>query len=275
MTHNNKEDIIMKRVMTIFAEQAVGYFGETKKVKDIAPTELVDIEIVEKRMDYVFLMDDDTYTHFEFQTTNKGITDLIRFNLYDSYLYQQEKRQVYTYVIYSGDIRNPLCGYQNGFSKYKVKTICMADKDGDKILKDIEDKLIAGKTLSNQETLDLIFAPIMGGKLSKEDRIVRGIKLSKNYKMEKWEDVQSVLFVFAHKFLDDDQLSRVKEVLKMTKLGEMLKEDGLKEGMEKGKIEMVKELLKEKLLSKEQIARASQLPLEKIEEIEQELMALK
>lgn len=123
MAHN-QEDIIMKRVMDIFAQQAVGYFGETKKVIGVGPTEIADIKIVERRMDYVFLMDDNTYTHFEFQTTNKGVTDLVRFNLYDSYLYDQEKKQVYTYVIYSGDIKKPLSGYQNGFSDYKVKTIC-------------------------------------------------------------------------------------------------------------------------------------------------------
>lgn len=72
---NNKEDIIMKNAMTIFAEQAVAYFGEKKKVKEVAQTEQVVLDIKDTRMDYVFLMEDDTYTHFEFQTTDKKDND--------------------------------------------------------------------------------------------------------------------------------------------------------------------------------------------------------
>lgn len=69
----------------------------------------------------------------------------------------------------------------------------------------------------------------------------------------------------------------------MSELGRMLREDGIEEGIEKGiergiekgKVEMIRELLKEGLLTKEQISKTSKLPLEKIHEIEKELMALK
>lgn len=144
----------MKHAMTVFAEQAVAYFGEAKKVKEVGHTEQVVLDLKETRMDYVFLMDDDTYTHFEFQTTDKGIVDLARFSLYDVLLYQQTKKQVYTYVIYSGDITNPLDGYKNSFSEYRVKVICMADKDAEEVLNDIENKLIEGKILNKKEILD-------------------------------------------------------------------------------------------------------------------------
>lgn len=47
----------------------------------------------------------------------------------------------------------------------------------------------------------------------------------------------------------------------------------LKKGIEKGKEDMVKELLKEGLLSKEQIVKVAKLPLEKIEDIEKNIIA--
>lgn len=46
--------------------------------------------------------------------------------------------------------------------------------------------------------------------------------------------MQAVLYALANKFLDDEELDQVKEVLSMTRLGEMLVNDGMEKGMEKG-----------------------------------------
>ena len=62
--------------------------------------------------------------------------------------------------------------------------------------------------------------------------------------------MQAVLYTLADKFLNETELSRVKEMIAMTKLGEMLVEDGIKrgiergleEGMEKGIVETCREL---------------------------------
>lgn len=271
---HNKEDIIMKHAMKIFAEQAVAYFGERKKVKEIAQTEQVILDIKDTRMDYVFLMEDDTYTHFEFQTTDKRITDLVRFNLYDVLLYQQTKKQVYTYVVYSGDIKTPLTSYNNGFSEYKVKAICMADKDAETILNDIECKLVEGKILSDKELLDLVFIPIMGGTLGKEDKIIRAFEISEDYPIDKKRDVQAMLCTFALKFLNTSELKQVKEVIRMTDLGRALMEEGMEKGREEGKIDIVRELLKDGSFTKEQIEKVTKIPMEKIEELEKDLLAL-
>ncbi len=269
---SNKEDIIMKRAMTVFAEQAVAYFGEDKKVKEIAQTEQVILDMKDMRMDYVFLMEDDTYTHFEFQTTDKGILDLVRFNLYDVLLYQQTKKQVYTYVVYSGDIKKPLTGYVNGFNEYHVRAICLADKDATVVLDEIEKKLIENKLLTDKEQLDLIFTPLMGGELTKEAKIIKAIELSKDYPMSKKADVQAMLYTFAHKFLSGVELEKVKEVIKMTELGKMLHDEGVQEGIEQGKEDMVKELLREGFLTKDQVAKVAKLPIEKIESIEKNML---
>lgn len=46
--------------------------------------------------------------------------------------------------------------------------------------------------------------------------------------------MQAVLYTFADKFLTGDELNNVKEVLVMTKLGQMIFNDGIEEGLEKG-----------------------------------------
>ena len=46
--------------------------------------------------------------------------------------------------------------------------------------------------------------------------------------------MQAVLYTFADKFLTGDELNNVKEVLVITKLGQMIFNDGIVEGLEKG-----------------------------------------
>ena len=54
-----------------------------------------------------------------------------------------------------------------------------------------------------------------------------------------------MLYAFADKFLDGKDLEKVKEEISMTKLGEMLVEDGIKKGEKKKAIEIAKTAIKE------------------------------
>lgn len=57
-------------------------------------------------------------------------------------------------------------------------------------------------------------------------------------------DIESMLYAFADKFLNRKDLEKVKEEISMTKLGEMLVEDGIKKGEEKKAIEIAKTAIK-------------------------------
>ncbi len=46
--------------------------------------------------------------------------------------------------------------------------------------------------------------------------------------------MQAVLYALAMKFLTPEELMKVKEGIKMTILGEMIRQDGIEEGIEKG-----------------------------------------
>ncbi len=268
MRSTNYEDMIMKRAMDIFAEDGLKFFGIDKKVKDTGSTEIVVLEIKNMFMDYTFLMEDDTYIHFEFQTTNKGITDLRRFRTYESLLNMQTGKDVVTYVVYSGDIKNPLSGYESGINSYKVNAISMANKDGDKIFNDIIDKMKSGEELSKQDIIALTFTPIMGGKLSKGDKIVNAIRVVKDIDKDYRYDVESILYAFANKFLSGKDLEKVREEIKMTELGKSLIEEGIEKGKSEGKqenaIETAKRAIK-KGMSNDVISELTELSIEDIE----------
>jgi hypothetical protein len=226
----NYEDLIMKRAMDVFAEDGLKFFGIDKKVKELGPTELVVLESKNLHMDYTFLMEDDTYIHFEFQTTNKNISDLRRFRAYEALLSHQTGKDVVTYVIYSSNyIINVNDTLETGINKFKVNTISMASKNGDDVFKNVSDKISKGISLSKDDIISLSFSPIMGGQVSKLDRILNTIKLLKDIDITYRHDVESIIYAFANKFLSGKDLERVKEELKVTELGKSLIDEGKKE----------------------------------------------
>lgn len=259
MKITNYEDLIMKRAMDIFAEEGLRFFGIDKEVKEIGPTELVVLESKNMFMDYTFLMEDDTYIHFEFQTTNKGVVDLRRFRVYEALLSHQTGKDVVTYVIYSGDIADLKDRLVTGISEYRVKAISMASKDGDEVFKTLIDKIQLGKNLTTHDIIELTFTPIMSGKQSKVDKILQAIRLVKNIDRKYRYDVEAILYAFANKFLNGVDLERVKEELRVTEIGRSLIEEGKKEKA----IEIAKELLD--ILSVEMIAKKTGLTVEEVE----------
>ena len=243
MKKTNYEDLIMKRAMDLFAEEGLKFFGIEKKVREVGPTELVILETKNMFMDYTFLMEDDTFIHFEFQTTNKGVQDLKRFRAYEALLSYQTGKDAVTYVVYSGDIIDPVDIYETGLSTYRVHTISLADNDVNEIFELIKAKISTGIKLDKQDIISLAFAPIMGGQLTKEEKILSAIKMTMNIDKEYRYDIQSILYAFANKFLEGKDLEKVKEELKMTELGKSLINEGVEEGKKKKAIEIAKEAI--------------------------------
>lgn len=229
MKITNYEDLIMKRAMDVFAEDGLKFFGIDKKVKESGPTELVVLKTKNMFMDYTFLMEDDTYIHFEFQTTNKNTSDLRRFRAYEALLSHQTGKDVITYVVYSGNIINVNDTLETGINTFKVNTISMASKNGDEVFDYISDKINKRISLSKDDIISLSFTPIMGGKTSKLDRILNTIKVLKDIDDTYRHDVESIIYAFANKFLSGKDLERVKEEIKVTELGKSLIDEGKKE----------------------------------------------
>ena len=228
------EDLIMKKAMDVFAEEGLKFFGIDMKVKNSSSTEIVVLEAKNLHMDYTFLMEDNTYIHIEFQSTDKGKDDLRRFRAYESLLSFQTKKDVVTYVVYSNGIQNAMDTLKTGINEYNTKVISMYDKDGDIIFDKVEEKLRDNEEITRQDLIALTFSPIMGGKLTKLDKILKSIRLVKKIDNEYRYDMESMLYAFADKFLDGKDLEKVKEEISMTKLGEMLVEDGRKQGIQEG-----------------------------------------
>ena len=270
--NNNKlkhEDLIMKKAMDVFAEEGLKFFGINQKVKDSSSTEIVVLEALNLDMDYTFLMEDDSYIHFEFQTTNKGKSDLRRFRVYESVLSLQKDKDVTTYVVYTGNIKNAKDTLETGINKYKVKSIFMSDKNGDLVVEELEKKVKNKEHITKQELIALTFTPIMGGKLTKAEKIIKSIRIVKSSDNEYKYDIESMLYAFADKFLKGKDLEKVKEEISMTELGRMLIEDGIEKGKTEGKTDLLIKMLVKKFknVPNEYREKIKNLPQDTIEVI--------
>ncbi|HJC09399.1 MAG TPA: hypothetical protein H9935_01080 [Candidatus Blautia merdigallinarum] len=96
--------------------------------------------------------------------------------------------------------------------------------------------------MEREDIVPVLLSPLMDGRMKIKDRILEGIYYVKKEE-EKLSDteigkIQAVLYAFANKLLTAEELEEIKEAIAMTKLGEMLFDDGVKAGEKKGEEKM-------------------------------------
>ena len=160
-SRNSKhEDVALKVTAQFFRDEIMPALAIDGKVVEILSTESIHLDLKKGYEDFNFLMEDGTIKHFEFQSANKGLTDLKRFRMYEALLSYQHKKKVTTYVLFSGKIKNPMTEFTEVIQK-----------------------------------------------------------------------VEAVIYIMADKFLDSAEMKQLKEEIKLTRLGQMLYEDGKEDGV--------------------------------------------
>ena len=127
---------------------------------------------------------------------------------------------------------------REGINTYRVKLIRLKRKSADLVFRRIQKKQNKGEALTKSDLLPVLLTPLMSGKLSLPERFLKGFQILKaaeaDLERETLMQLQSLLYVFAGKFLDRNDLEKVKEVISMTILGELLMNDGIKKGIKEG-----------------------------------------
>ena len=231
------EDAVLKTSMQFFAEELLPCLGIQGKVVSFAPTELVHLELQKMFQDFNFIMEDGTWKHFEFQSTNEGLNGLKRFRAYEAITSYQHKVQVETYVLFSGKIQNPMTEFTEGLNTYRIHPIIMKHKNADELLMRLEQKQKNGELITKEDLIPLVLCPLMSGKTSQKERISKAYHITRQATELSKEDIskiEAMIYAMADKFLDAIDLEKMKEEIAMTRLGQMIWEDGLKEGEERG-----------------------------------------
>lgn len=116
----------------------------------------------------------------------------------------------------------------------------MSSFDGDCLYKDLCDKIETEEKLNDKDKLNLIFLPLMKTKLNKNEMAINAVDLACRVK----NDEEKMLYVGAivgisDKFIDKEYIFKLKERLRMTKVGIELKKEGIKEAKLENALKMV------------------------------------
>ena len=180
-------------------------------------------------------MEDGSWSHFEFQSKNEGLEGLKRFRVYEAMTSYQHKVKVTTYVLFSGTIKNPMTEFTEGVNTYRIQPIIMTNYIVEELMDRLQNKLDSGARLTKDDLIPLTLCPLMGGNMSQKERIKKAFEFSKqaesNISKTEIEKIESVVYAMAEKFLEKAEIEEIREAIKMTTIGQMLREDGRAEGI--------------------------------------------
>jgi hypothetical protein len=200
------------------------------KIISVKPIDIPVINVSNQNPDFVFELEDNSLLHLEFQTTWKK-ADLLRFAQYDIALYQKERRRINTVVMYSGKYESAESELDMGSNKYKVQQIFMIKYDGIKRYEEIKEKIEKEEELTDKDLMDLVFLPLMRNEKSEEEVTKDVFELAiKIPDEDKKEAVIGSLLGFSDSYVRDEYINELKEVIRMTKIGTSLFEEGVEEG---------------------------------------------
>ncbi|MBO5055364.1 MAG: hypothetical protein J6C64_03280 [Lachnospiraceae bacterium] len=233
------EDKALKSAAMYFGQELLPYLKVEGRILRLLPTEQIRLEAVKADEDILFEMEDGTLAHFEFESVEISKEDLYRFRMYDAYTAMQYKKPVITYVICSGRIGRIHSKLKEGLNPYQIIPLRMKQENADVLIQELEGRVKRGEILPKEDLVPLLLTPLMSGESAIKDRLLITDRLlnSDRVKLKKEEKykMEGVLYAFACKFLAKGDLDEIKETLSMTVLGEMIWNDGLEKGLEKGK----------------------------------------
>ena len=232
----HSEDLALKSAAAYFGDELIHWLGIRERALRAVPTEMVELETRHMYEDFLYEMENGMYYHFEFESDSISTEDLRRFREYEASTARIYKAPVVTYVICSSEVKNLRDSITEGINTYRVSLIRLKDENGDRLLEQLAEKT-AGN-LTREDIIPLLFSPLMGGRFGQKERILRCIEVLKNaetiFPKNDIRKMEAILYTFAVKFLDDDELKSIKEAIAMTKLGQMIWNDALEKGREEG-----------------------------------------
>ncbi|MDA8064522.1 MAG: hypothetical protein M0031_03300 [Thermaerobacter sp.] len=222
------EDLIFRSMSRLLRDEFIQTYGlEAVEVVAPAPTDIPFI-VGERRVDNLFRLADGVWLHLEFQSRP---VDLARFLVYDALLHERDRCPVRTVVVYTGGLRRASEAVEAGSLSYRVRNVFMYRFDGEAVLTRVEAELAAGRGLSRQDLLDVIFSPCMRQPVPPGEATLRAVELARRIPDEAERIFcLGAIIGLGDKFLSEEQAVQVREVLRMTRVGEMLREEGREEG---------------------------------------------
>ncbi len=243
IAYQNK-DIASKVTGEALVGRSLAPFGRPDlKIVGLLPTNLPAIESNELRLDNLFLLEGgalaliDYESDFDKENFVKYISYIARVIKRYATLHQlAELKKLKIVVIYTADVEQAESVYDLGGMVLYVESAFLVHQDTDYIYREISHKIRRQERLSEEELLQLMILPLtVKGKENKQELVIKTVELAKQIPdREQTIRVLAGILTFSDKIIDDKFRTKIKEEMQMTKIGQMIFEEGMEQGIEQG-----------------------------------------
>lgn len=243
VAYQNK-DIASKVTSESLVGKSLAPFGlPDLKVVEILPTNLPEIEANELRLDNLFVLEDGSIgiLDYESEFTKENFVKYINYVARVIKRYAKQKRladvkKLIILVIYTADVEWAEDIYDLGGLILRVEAAYLVKQDTNAIYQRLDYKIHAGERLTEEEMAQLMILPLtVKGKAGKQYYIEKAIWLARQMR-DGEQSVRAIagILTFSDKVIDREYARKVKEELRMTKVEQLIFEEGMEAGIEKG-----------------------------------------
>jgi len=246
------------------------------KIEEASPTNIPAVTANELRLDNLFRLADQTVAIVDYESEYKK-ADKVKYLNYLAGIvnrYRKEKKDcplLRMVVIYTGDVerRQVSDSYDLGAVKMRIETAFLSELDGDSISRRLEERVKGKQPFTDEELMEYMILP-----LSYKDREAKQQKIQELAELaEEMADKKQQVFVlsgmlaFTDKVIDEKTANKIREVIKMTKVERMIRNELRQE---------VKEEVREEVRKEERAKREAEREKERLKrEAEREKERLK
>ncbi len=251
-------DIIFKHLGRLLIGGSLRALGiDAPPATAVLPTELPQVSVRARAIDYLLALPDGSCMHLEFQSTAEP-DDVTRFLVYDALLYERDRTRIRTVVIYTGAVRSARDAIDAGCLLYRVENVYLGSFDGSERLRALKQRA-ASTGLTADDALDVALLILMGrqGRTAREVAL-EAVRLAGGLPSELRRLCQAAIVGLAERYLTEDEFKTVVEVeLLARRVSEMIAE-GEARGEAKGEAKAIVLVLTE---------RFGQVPQEIVERV--------
>ena len=181
------EDLFMKDTMADSAEDIFSLVNIHEVIVDPYPTEIQNIVPGELVLDFV-MKTETGFIDFEFESTKITDDDIRRFLVYATLLHREVKCPVNTYIICSANVDVSEINYKfSDRSYFRPVIISLKGFDVEKIINNIEDKILNNQKLSLRDLTVFSLTPLMVVNISPGEQIEFVVNKLHKWGIEKTE----------------------------------------------------------------------------------------
>ena len=206
----------------------------------------------EKRSDNIFLLEDGRILILEYEADcdKKNLLKYGHYAFRVSEAYYGKTDELVIAVIYTGNATEAPKELNLGCVSIRTEQVFLSSFDGDRTYEELRHKVTNDIQLSNDDVMRFIILPLMGND-DKQKRMEEAVELAKLVADEIIQTfVIAGILTASDKFIDRDYSNRIKEWMRMTKVGQLYEEEkieavneAVQKAVQKRQSEIAKNLL--------------------------------